>query len=170
MQTWTIEEMMKLSVLDILDLPIPAEDRIRASLQSGDHVLVAVEAIVRLAIESYDMGCAFLEVKACARRWLSGKDRIPAAAWAWAEEARAARAKRATEWAVRVAEWVAAAAAATAAKTEAEWTRAAATEAQWDKACAAMLEAAEAAHAAERDRQIEDIRAAVMGAQPGEEK
>jgi hypothetical protein len=161
MQTWTIEEMKDLSVLDILDLPIPAEDRIWASLQSGDHVPVAVEAIVRRAVESHAVGCGIPEVEEWAQRWLSGEDRTTEAAWAaqevsWASARAAAQQTWAPTWAAR------AAAQQTWAPT---W---AARAAAW-AAYAAVLEAAEAAHAAERDRQIKDIRAAVMGAQSGED-
>jgi hypothetical protein len=155
MQTWTIEEMKELSVLDILDLPIPAEDRIWASLQSGDHVPVAVEAIVRRAVESHAVGCGIPEVEKWARRWLSGEDRTTEAAWAaqevsWASARAAENAARAAAQQTWAPTWAARAAA------RAAW---AATDATW----------ATAEEAAERDRQIKDIRAAVMGAQSGED-
>jgi hypothetical protein len=182
MQTWTVSEMLenkpcedyprerlvelwagreRLSVLDILDLDIPAADRVWAALQAGPHVPVAVEAIVRRAVEAHALHCGIAEVEAWAARWLSGEDRSEAAAWAaravlaagaaaeaWVEAwtGAAARAAEPAAWAVK----------ATAHAVAVE----VAVAAQW--AAESAVEEAAAAVAAEEGRQIEDIRSAVQ--------
>jgi hypothetical protein len=175
MQTWTVDEMLshqpcedyprerlvelwagreRLSVLDILDLDIPAADRVWAALQAGPHVPVAVEAIVRRAVEAHALHCGVAAVESWAARWLSGEDR-PAAA---AEAARAAAVWGAAGAAVRAAGAPAAAAALAAAlatRAAVEATGAAA----WAARTGAL--ATRAAGIAECGRQIEDIRAAV---------
>lgn len=106
MQTWTVDEMLahgpceeyldgrlehlwdgreRLSVLDILELPIPKSDRVWASLQAGEHVRPVVERIVRRAVEAHAAHCGVVEIEAWAAKWLSGEDRS-------AESARVARA------------------------------------------------------------------------------
>ena len=101
MQTWTIDELLshspcedyprarleemwagreRLSVLDILELDIPAEDRVWAALQAGDHVAPAVERIVTRAVTNHCLSCGIHEVESWARDWLNGEQESIAAA------------------------------------------------------------------------------------------
>ena len=170
MKTWTIDEMLanglcgdyprerleelwagreKLSVLEILDLDIPAKDRIWAALQAGDHVAAAVERIITRAVTNHCLSCGVPQAEAGARAWLQG-DRSamddPETSWALRSASEAARAA-----------WVAVAAAETAnACGAAAWAR-------WAAGVADAADAADAvARSAERERQIEDIREAVL--------
>lgn len=157
MQTWTVDEMLahhpcatydrarltnlwagreRLSVLDILDLDIPAADRVWAALQAGPHVAPAVERIVTRAVSTHALHCGVPEVEAWAARWLSGEDRTAAAAAAAAAVEAVESASWAASWAARAA--------------RASWAAARAA-----RAARAVEEAAEYSH------QIDDIRAAV---------
>ena len=124
MQTWTIDEMLshspcedyprerleelwagreRLSVLDILELDIPAEDRVWAALRAGDHVAPAVERIVTRAVSNHCLSCGIPEVESWARGWLNGEQESIAAAVRAAGKADAWAAALAVVAAVRAA-------------------------------------------------------------------
>ena len=187
MKSWTIGEMLnerpctkytqeritelwagreRLTLLEVLDLPILAEDIVwvicRKNALTPEQQAEWLECIVTRAIRNHALNCGILTVEAWARNWLNGSDR---------SRAEAARAAAETEasWAAReaaaAAAWAAAreaaAAAAWAAETEAEATRAAswaAARAAADAAdaAAAAWAAREAAAAEERERQVAD--------------
>ena len=209
MKSWTIGEMLnerpctkytqeritelwagreRLTLLEVLDLPILAEDIVwvicRKNALTPEQQAEWLECIVTRAIRNHALNCGILTVEAWARNWLNGSDRslaeaAAAAAAAWAAEAawarnlldRSDRSRAEAEAAAAVAR---AAAAAWAAETEAEATRAAvraaaareaalaAREAEAAAAWAAEAEAAAAAAwaaaAEERERQVQDCR------------
>jgi hypothetical protein len=101
MQTWTIDEMLlhrpcpdyprerlvelwagreRLGVIDILNLDIPAADRVWAALQAGDHVGPAVDRIVRRAVERASLTHDAPEY----RRWAADAATVAATWAAWA--------------------------------------------------------------------------------------
>ncbi len=165
MQTWTVEEMWaheppcytkerlielwagreSLSVLDILDLDIPATDRMWAVLQAGDHVKPTVEVIVTRAVKTHALPCP--TTAEWARKWLSGDDRTYAA--------------DAAVVAVVAAAADADADAANAANAAANAAVAAAVAAAVVAAAVAAVAVAAVANA-ERERQIADVRRIVL--------
>ena len=181
MKTWTVEERVAerpcpeytreriaelwagreaLSLLDILDVPIAAQDRVWvACLPAALPAAVQdawLERIVSRAVTTHALRCGIPAVEVWAQSWLDGTDRTGAAAraaaraaaWAAAEAARAAgEAAREAARAARAAAWAAVEAAGAAA-------REAAREAAW------------AARAAEREQQIDDLRQ-ILSSQKG---
>ena len=106
MTSYTIEEMMqfdpcysreqvadlwagreRLSLLEILDLPIPAKDRIWATTWSGDHLPRFAGLVADRAVRNHCLNCGIPDVEDWAAKWLSGADRTQAAAWAAAKAA-----------------------------------------------------------------------------------
>ena len=159
MKTWTVDEMLadlpccrcytrerveelwagreRLSLLEILDLDIAAQDRVWVCCRD-DHPRRAVWIwrVVGRGVREHAVHCGVPEVEHWADLWLPGEDRSAESAWAAAEAAEKARA------------------AARAEEREAE-ARAAAAESAW----AAVWLAAAAAEDAEYQRQIQDMRA-----------
>ena len=101
MTTWTIDHMLAqnpcpeydraritqlwagretLTTRDILDLDIPAKDRVWAALHDDDICARAVRRIVTRVVRTHALTCEVLDVKTWAARWLSGEDRTRAAA------------------------------------------------------------------------------------------
>jgi hypothetical protein len=147
----------RLSVVDILDLDIPAADRIWATLQAGSHVPIAVERIVRRAVETYALRCGVAAVESWAAAWLSGADCTEQAAEAAAMRAARATAANAAGDAAEAAAWAAANAASAA--------RATATAAWAAESAESAESAANAAGDAVREElelQLADIRAATI--------
>ena len=183
MKSWTIDEMLaerpceeytqeritelwagreRLSLLEILDLPILAKDIVwvicRRNALTPEQQAEWLECIVTRAIRNHALNCGIPTVEAWAQNWLDGTDRssTAAAAWAawtavWASEA--AWEARAATWTA----WAAAAARAAEAWAAAAWAvEAAAAAAAWTAQAAAARAAA--ARAAERERQVQDCR------------
>ena len=186
MKTWTIDEILaerpckeytqeritelwagreRLTLLEVLDLPIPAKDIVwvicRKNALTPEQQAEWLERIVTRAIRNHALNCGILTVEAWARNWLNGSDRsraeAEAAAWAaeaeaaraaaWAAEAEAARAEAARAAALaEAAAWAAWAAAALAVEA-AEALAAEAVEMAWAEAVAE-----------ERERQVQDCR------------
>jgi len=167
-----------LTLVEILQLDIPAEDRIwvltRDGVCSRDVLVAWMNRVADRAVRSYCLECGIAAVEAWARGWLDGTDRTRGAAEAadvghYATRAAtrsAAFAARAAAFAARAAAYVARAvhaeyaayyaayaayAACAAAEAAAESVRAAA-----GAACAAAG-AACAAREAERRAQVDDL-------------
>ena len=177
MKTWSIDEMLdedpcdkyhdrdllerlwagreRLSILDVLRLSIPADDRLWVATRPGalDASVQSrwIEGIVTRAINRALEVCDVPEFAAWASRWLDGTDRSAETAW---ESYAAARAALELAGAAEAAMWAARAAARAA---EAGWAAAgaAARAAMWAATWAA--EVAEAAEAAEREQQVADL-------------
>ena len=133
MQSYTIEEMMRfkpcyprkqvadlwagrerLSLLEILDLDIPAADRIWATTRSGDHLPTFAGLVANRAVRNHCLSCGVPSVEAWAAAWLSGADRT-------AEAEAAAKASWAkVSWAAASAEWAAKSAEENATEAERE--------------------------------------------------
>ena len=210
MKTWTIDEMMshspcpdyprerleelwagreRLSVIDILDLEIPADDRVWAVLQAGEHVQTAIERIVVRAVADHCLSCGIPKVESWAHDWLldhkyARNEKDARSAMAAARDAlgaaRVAALTSGVPWGSGDSEAVAAVAAVEAAgdavlaaESAAEAAARMAADPTWAAADVAWsaVRAAEwteskatrgAARAAERERQIEDIRSTVI--------
>jgi len=126
MQSYTVDEMMafrprysreqvadlwagreRLSLLEILDLDIPAADRIWGTTRSGDHLPAFAAMVAARAVRNHCLSCGIPVVETWAAKWLSGADRTAeaaASAW-WAEAAAEAAAEAGCVW--EAAEWVA---------------------------------------------------------------
>lgn len=138
----------KLTLLDILDLDIPAKDKVWVLTRPGilpDAILKEFAALaVDRAVRQHCLSCGLPTVEAWAVKWLDGSDRSAEAARA-AYEAREARG----------AAWAAGAAyearAAYEAAYEAAYRAACA-------ACAAYLAVSQAACEAEWQQQVADLR------------
>ena len=198
MKTWTVDQMLEehpcgwdgeddggnycrerlerlwagraeLSVLDMLGLGIPAEDRVWGACLPGaltpEALATWAEIILARAITTHALHCGIDEVEQWARRWLSGADRSIEAA---ARAAQAAWAGQAAEAAARAAEAAGAAGAAGAAAQAAEalaWAATAQTaRAAGAAARAALAAAAVSAAAAARAAEAPAARAAETAA------
>jgi len=172
-----------LSLIEILRLDIPAEDRVWLLLQPGvlpaDVRTDATARIVTRAVTSHALHCGNTAVEEWARGWLDGTNRSQAAyaanaayaayADAAADAADAAwAAARAAAWAADAAH-AAACAAADAAADAADAAWAAARAAAWAARAAARDAACAAAWGdAERQMQVADIVAAISAAEENE--
>ena len=124
MTTWTVDQMLAarpceeytreriaelwagrdaLSLLDILDLPIPGEHRVWVACRPGaltaSQRTAWLDGIVTRAVTTYALHCGVGAVETWAARWLDGTDRTSPAA---AEAARSARSAR-SAWAAEAA-------------------------------------------------------------------
>lgn len=160
-----------LSLVEILQLDIPAEDRIwvltRECVCDRDLLLAWVNGVADRAVRKYCLECGNTAVEAWARGWLDGTDRsqaAAAAAYAAAAAGAAARGDAESAWvaaytttgAAYVA-YAAAYAAACAARAASESAWAAAGAACAANAASESACAAAAAREAERRVQVDDL-------------
>jgi hypothetical protein len=119
-----------LSVVEILDLDIPAEDRLWAVLREevlGTELYRAFgHACADRAVERHALHCGIPKVEQWAARWLSGEDRTEDSAWnawscAWSCARDAALGCATATWAATGAAHEASAVASAAGATELEW-------------------------------------------------
>ena len=71
-----------LTVWEVLDLRIPAEDRVWLALRDGEHTIPAARRIVDRMVRHHALHCRIKVVEQWAEAWLSGKDRSKASALA----------------------------------------------------------------------------------------
>lgn len=171
MKTWTIGEILagkpcaeydrvrleklwagreRVSLAEVLRMDIPASDRIWVACRPGaltdDQRTAWLEIVVTRAVTNHALNCGVTDVESWARKWLSGEDRSAASAAAARDAARAAGTALAAQAAARAAVW-------------AVWAAGDAVWAVWAAGDAASATEGTAAFAAERNKQLADLKA-----------